>query len=213
MPNKPVIAVTADSPEDGRSYCGLVSRCGGVPLLITPNSIDGHDRLGLVGGMLLGNAPFAAPSSEGLVLGDTMTRLLPTILDFDLPLVAVGNGIHSLNAAMGGRSPRALRGHEGDGGKSARHHIYIAPGSKLASIVGAGGFVRVNSLHRWGIEDAWRSPDLMTAAYAVDDGIVESVESPGHSLVIGVQFRPDIPREVPPNFDNLFHLLIERAGR
>ena len=36
---------------------------------------------------------------------------------------------------------------------------------------------------------------------------------PDYSLVIGVQFRPDRPREVPPNFDNLFHLLVERAGR
>lgn len=163
--------------------------------------------------MLLGNHPFGVGSGGRLVIGDTMTRLLPTILDFDLPLVAVGDGLHSLNAAMGGGNPRALRGHEGDDGASARHHIYIAPGSKLASIVGAGGFVRVNSRHRWGIGDAQRSPDLMTAAYSIEDGVIESVESPTHSLVVGVQFRPDLPREVPPNFDNLFHLLIERAGR
>ena len=73
--------------------------------------------------------------------------------------------------------------------------------------------MRVNSLHRMGMRDAQRSPDLMTAAYSVEDGIIEAVESPDYSLVIGVQFRPDRPREVPPNFDNLFHLLVERAGR
>lgn len=213
MPNQPVIAITAGSEDDGRAYCDLISRCGGTPLLITPDSIERHDQLGLVGGLLIGNAPADFQESASLVLSDTMSRLLPTVFEFDLPIIAVGDGMHSLNMAMGGRDPVPVSGHEGDEGGSARHHIYVAPGSKLASIVGAGGFVRVNSLHREGIRDAQRSPKLMTAAYAVDDGAIEAVESPDYSLVIGVQFRPDRPREVPPNFDNLFHLLVERAGR
>ena len=213
MPNQPVIAITAGSDDDGRLYSDLVSRCGGLPLLITPDSIARHDQLGLIGGILLGNAPADFDDGASLVLSDTMTRLLPTVFEFDLPIVAVGDGIHSLNIAMGGREPVPVSGHEGDQDASTRHHIYVAPGSKLASIVGAGGFVRVNSLHRMGIRDAQRSPKLMTAAYAVEDGTIEAVESPDYSLVIGVQFRPDRPREVPPNFDNLFHLLVERAGR
>ena len=213
MPNQPVIAITAGSDDDGRLYSDLVSRCGGLPLLITPDSIERHDQLGLIGGILLGNAPADFDDGASLVLSDTMTRLLPTVFEFDLPIVAVGDGMHSLNVAMGGRDPVPVSGHEGDQDASTRHHIYVAPGSKLASIVGAGGFVRVNSLHRMGIRDAQRSPKLMTAAYAVEDGTIEAVESPDYSLVIGVQFRPDRPREVPPNFDNLFHLLVERAGR
>ena len=213
MSDQPVIAITAGSDDDGRLYSDLISRCGGVPLLITPDSIERHDQLGIVGGLLLGNAPADFDNGASLVLSDTMTRLLPTILDFDLPVVAVGDGVHSLNMAMGGGRPVPVSGHEGNEDVSARHHIYIAPGSKLASIVGAGGFVRVNSLHRMGMRDAQRSSKLMTAAYAVEDGVIEAVESPDYSLVIGVQFRPDRPREVPPNFDNLFHLLVERAGR
>ena len=213
MSNQPVIAVTAGSKDDGRLLCDLISRCGGVPLLITPDAIERHDQLGIVGGLLIGNPPADLQESTSLVLGDTMSRLLPTVFEFDLPIVAVGDGMHSLNVAMGGREPAPVSGHEGDEDATTRHHIYVAPGSKLASIVGAGGFVRVNSMHRLGIRDAQRSPRLMTAAYAVDDGTIEAVESPDYSLVIGVQFRPDRPREVPPNFDNLFHLLVERAGR
>ncbi len=213
MPNQPVIAITAGSDDDGRLYSDLVNRCGGLPLLITPDSIERHDQLGIVGGLLIGNAPADFDDGVSLVLSDTMTRLLPTVFEFDLPIVAIGDGMHSLNVAMGGREPVPVSGHEADENASSRHHIYVAPGSKLASIVGAGGFVRVNSLHRMGIRDAQRSPKLMTAAYAVEDGTIEAVESPDYSLVIGVQFRPDRPREVPPNFDNLFHLLVERAGR
>lgn len=181
--------------------------------MVTPDSIGRHDRLGAVGGLLLGNSPADFRTGAALVLGDTMTRLLPTVLDFDLPVVAVGDGMHSLNVAMGGREPLPVSGHAEDEDGSARHHIYVAPGSKLASVVGAGGFVRVNSRHRVGIRDAQRSSELMTAAYAVDDGVIEAIEGPDYSLVVGVQFRPEYPREVPPNFDNLFHLLVERAGR
>ncbi len=214
MSKHPVIAITAASQDDGRLFSDLISRCGGVPLLITPHSIERHDQLGLVGGLLLGNPPSHFDNGASLVLRDTMTRLFPTVLNFDLPVVAVGDGIHSLNIAMGGRPPAPVPDHEGiDDDASVRHHIYVTPGSKLASIVGAGGFVRVNSLHKLGIRDGQRSPDLATAAYSVEDGIIEAVESPDYSLVIGVQFRPDHPREVPPNFDNLFHLLVERAGR
>ncbi len=213
MPNQPVIAITASTEEDGRLYSELISRCGGEPLLITPNSIADHEQLAQVGGMLLGNGPSDSPNGSALVLNDTMTRLLPTILDFDLPVIAVGGGMHSLNIAMGGGEPRAVPDHDTNGDKPTFHHIYIAPGCKLAAIVGAGGFVRVNTRHRVGIKEGQRSPDLMTSAYSVEDGVIEGIESPDHSLVVGVQFQPERPREVPPNFDNLFHLLVERAGR
>ena len=71
-------------------------------LLITPGSIERHDQLGLVGGLLLGNAPADFQESASLVLSDTMARLLPTVFEFDLPIVAIGDGMHSLNVAMGG---------------------------------------------------------------------------------------------------------------
>ncbi len=212
MTSPPVIAITASSEEDGRLYSDLISRCGGEPLLITPDSIADHNQLAQFGGMLLGNGPAKPSNGAGMVLNDTMTRLLPTILDFDLPLIAAGGGMHSLNMAMGGGEPQTRPDHYADGDESVFHHVYVAPGCKLAAIVGAGGFVRVNSRHRQGIKEPQRSPDLMTAAYSIEDGVIEAVESPDHSLVIGVQFQPERPREVPPHFDNLFHLLVERAG-
>lgn len=213
LPNRPVIAVTVNFEEDGRLFTDLISRCGGDPLLITSDSIAEHEQLAQVGGMLLGNGPTELSNGSARVLNDTMTRLLPTILDFDLPLIAVGGGMHSLNMAMGGGEPQKVHDHDSDGDKSTFHHIYVAPGCKLAAIVGAGGFVRVNSRHGIGIKEPQRSADLMAAAYSVEDGVIEAIESPGHSLVVGVQFQPERPREVPPHFDNLFHLLVERAGR
>ena len=57
----------------------------------------------------------------------------------------------------------------------AYHHIYISPGSKLAAVVGSGGFVRVNSRHRVGnARGSEVSPYLLASAYSLEDGLIEA---------------------------------------
>ncbi|GIS95827.1 MAG: hypothetical protein CM1200mP22_30640 [Dehalococcoidia bacterium] len=70
-------------------------------------------------------------------------------------------------------------------GGPAYHTIYIAPGSKVAPVIGMAGFFRVNSLHHRGVKEAHRAHRLMTTAYEVDGGLIEGLESPEHSWVIG----------------------------
>ena len=134
-----------------------------------------------------------------------------------MPVLGVGPGMIALNVAFGGAAPTEVVGHDvelEDGEPvSAYHRIYIAPGSKLAAIVGSGGFVRVNSRHGVGLRDAHKSPRLLASAYGLDDGVVEALESPEHDWVIAVQFNPERRMEVPPQFDRLFQGLVERAAR
>ena len=59
--------------------------------------------------------------------------------------------------------------------------------------------------------EAQRSAQLMTSAYSVEDGLIEGLESPNHSWVIGVQCHPERQDEVPRSFSNLFAGLCERA--
>ena len=87
----------------------------------------------------------------------------------------------------------------------------MAPGAKAAAIVGSAGFFRVNSLHHQGLREAQRSPRLMTSAYSVEDGLIEGLESPNHSWVIGLQCHPERQDEVPRTFANLFAGFYERA--
>ena len=44
----------------------------------------------------------------------------------------------------------------------------------------------------------------MSTAYSVEDGLVEGLESPEHSWVIGLQCHPERKDEVPRSFANLF---------
>ena len=229
MPVTPTIGITAESEGEASPYCEVVRRAGGTPKVVLPCpgrdtgvSLKQVDGLLLSGGADLGplwyrdrhQAPDFKGASEER---DAMeASLLRAALERDMPVLGGCRGMQAINVAFGGSLISDLPGHdssEEDGEEvSAYHRIYISPGSKLASIIGSGGFVRVNSLHHQGLKEAQRSPRLLASAYSLDDGVVEALESPDHDWVIGVQFHPERRKEVPPQFERLFQALVERAG-
>ncbi|MDA1347267.1 MAG: gamma-glutamyl-gamma-aminobutyrate hydrolase family protein [Chloroflexi bacterium] len=147
--------------------------------------------------------------------GDLTRSLLLAALDVNMAVLCISGGFQLLNSALGGGPARPIDEHALAGGSSeggpAYHRIYIAPGSKLAAVVGSGGFVRVNSRHDTGIREADKSSSLLASAYSLEDGVIEALESPEHRWVIGVQFQPELRGELPPHFDRLFQSLADRA--
>ncbi len=143
--------------------------------------------------------------------------LLAAALDRDMPVLALARGMQLLNLAFGGQPLTEVPSHGADPGdgdtKSSRHMVYLSPGSKLAAILGMGGFFRVNSRHRLGVREGRKSPRLLASAYGLDDGVIEGLESPEHDWVVGVQCCPERQNEVPPAFKNLFVAFTERAER
>ena len=132
-----------------------------------------------------------------------------------MPVLAICRGMHLLNVALGGKLiqdiPNHRAGPAAEDRKSAYHRIYISPGSRLGAIIGAGGFVRVNSRHHQGLREAQKAGPLIASAYSLDDGIIEAVESPDYDWVIGVQWHPEREDEMPKGFGNLFQGFVERA--
>ena len=151
-------------------------------------------------------------------LGNWCSDLLSRAMYYNMPVLAMCQGMQVLNVALGGEAKLQMDAHllkkTGEWYQhvmSDRHQIYISPGSKLAAILGSGGFVRVNSYHGAGISQAGQSKSLVSSAYSVDDGVVEAVESPNHDWIIGVQWHNEIYDEVPKNFSNIFHAFVERT--
>ena len=207
MSDKPSIGIAATSQTDVAPYRKILHRHGGglVPVLADREQ-SADDRLRRVHGLLV-----TEWSGGGFAVS-----LVRTALERNMPVLAVHEGMHALNVAFGGDGPEDIQGHgvvQDEPMESSYHRIFITPGSKLAAIVGSGGFVRVNSRHLQGLTERQRSPRLMTSAYALDDGVMEGLESPDHDWVIGVQFSPERRMEVPPHFDRLFQGLVERAER
>lgn len=206
--NTPTIGILAAANEHANACASSIERLGGRALRIdAADDAPADVSLHLIDALVCGD-------DAGLSV--SAIELLRAALDDDMPVYAVGEGMQLLNAAFGGKPSQAVSAHSeiGDDGvlTAAYHHIYIAPGSRLAAVVGSGGFVRVNSSHRRGLREAQKSPYLLASAYSLEDGVLEALESSRHRWVIGVQFRPERRMEVPPHFDRLFQSLLERAA-
>ena len=149
-------------------------------------------------------------------LDDLELRLLDYALGQDMPVLAISRGMQLLNVAFGGKLIQDVTDHrvERQDGQwvSTMHQIFLSPGSKAAATIGMSGFFRVNSRHHQGLNEAQRSPRLMATAFSVEDGMVEGLESPEHSWVVGLQCRPERQDEVPRIFANLFAALAERSS-
>lgn len=209
---KPLIGLIAASHADARLCAAAIGSCEAQPLRIAPaDYATPENALGIVNALAFCGADADVDGGS-----DAEVDLLRAALDRDMPIYAIGGAMHTLNIALGGLPPPAIDNHAavdcGDESASEYHHIYIAPGSRLAAVVGSGGFVRVNSRHRRGIREAQKSAWLLASAYSLEDGVIEALESARHRWVIGVQFRPELRMELPPHFHRLFQSLVERAA-
>ena len=222
---QPIVGVSSTDVEGTVLCARIIERSGGRPRAIVslgdlPEDapLVGLRALVIAGGPEVGledcdDSEAGPEETDGP--GSLELGLLAAALDADVPTLCVGRGLHALNVALGGAAAKSVPEHgsrlDGDDHVSAYHRIYITPGSKLAAVVGSGGFVRVNSRHRQGLREAQKSRLLMASAYSLDDGIIEGLESPDHRWVIGVQFQPERRGELPPHFDRLFQSLVDRA--
>lgn len=206
---KPVVGLIAASDADARLCAAAIESCDALPLRIVPDDYaTPDDALRHVYGLA-----FCGADGDG---GAADVALMRAALDCDMPIYAIGGAMLTLNIALGGKPALPLDNHAAADcdaeSASEYHHIYIAPGSRLAAVVGSGGFVRVNSRHRRGIREAQKSAWLLASAYSLEDGAIEALESARHRWVIGVQFRPERRMELPPHFHRLFQSLAERAA-
>ncbi len=226
-----IIAITSSSTKNARRYVAVMEAAGAEVRLLMPDDHSGvatEELMDGVGGLLLSGGPDIGPAlyraepdpEAGLKLNrpldDLELRILNHALERDMPVLAICRGMQLLNVAFGGKLIQDLPDHKAqkiDGDwQSAHHEIYIAPGAKAAAVIGMAGFFKVNSLHHQGLKEAQRAPRLMTTAYEVEDGLIEGLESPEHSWVIGLQCHPERQDEVPKLFGNLFLGLEDRAS-
>lgn len=144
---------------------------------------------------------------------EKLKEFLIQCIQANIPILCTGYALHILNCCLNGLKPISTPNHSVDNKKSSYHRIFISPGSKLASILGSGGFVRVNSRHSYSITEAQKSSDVIASAYSLDDGIIEAIESPEDLFIIAVQFNPELRGEIPPHFDKLFTSFIKACKK
>lgn len=224
----PAIGVVASSEFEANRYVEAMVKRGVEKNVLLPLPASRvADTIVTVDGLLFCGGPDINPEkyggktnpNAGLQLNPQLDEwelpLLRSALELDMPVLGICRGMHLINVCFGGSLIQDIDGHDlnDEDRKSSKsyHQVYISPGSKVAGILGSGGFVRVNSLHHQGLKEPQKATSLMASVYSLADGIIEALESPYHDCVIGVQWHNECERELPKSFGRLFDGLIERS--
>ncbi|MFQ5933927.1 MAG: gamma-glutamyl-gamma-aminobutyrate hydrolase family protein [Dehalococcoidia bacterium] len=220
----PVIGITTSKTAKAVRYKRAIERVGGAPVLLRPKSnvsldavLDSIDGLVLSGGEDIDPAYYDDPpqnSTPDMERDAFELPLITSALDRDMPILGICRGMEAINVSLGGKLKQHIDGHRTKGKReSAYHDVYVAPGSRLGAILGGGPIMRVNSRHHQGFTQPIKAPALLASAYALEGDVIEGIEAPLYSWVIGVQWHPEREAEVHPKNMNLFSALVEAARR
>ena len=224
---RPVVGITlGDGDRRGyhsmrEDYVRSVERSEAIPLVLPASRpadaaaiLDRVDGLVLSGGIDVDPALYGRPRHPKLgrvdrERDDFELALTREALERDLPILAICRGHQVLNVAVGGTLiqdiPSEVKGavtHDAPGRRTRRSHaVEVVAASKLAEILGEGAH-SVNSFHHQAIDEL--GAGLAVSARSPKDGIVEGVEMPGRSFVIGVQWHPESFWNQVRSFQGLF---------
>jgi putative glutamine amidotransferase len=202
---RPLIGVTKPDRGDLPSFWATVLAlrlCGARVISVTaraPGVALSLDGLLLSGGRDVHPSRFETAPKAGYRYDDDREAMeldwLARARSADLPTLAICRGAQLMNVAAGG----ALHMNVADTFRAARYPSHwleqlwfrktaeVAPGSRLAGIVGPGD-LRINSFHSQAVERL--GGGLRVSAREID-GAVQAIEDPTRRFWLGVQFHPE----------------------
>jgi putative glutamine amidotransferase len=214
-----------------QDYVRATETAGGLPVVLAPVSeglieplLDRLDGLILSGGSdvdpaLYGEQPHPKLGRVVRERDDFELALTRKALARDLPILAICRGHQVLNVAMGGTliqdiasQWRGSAAHDHDSRRERwlrAHEVRILPGTRVREILGKD-VVAVNSFHHQAVRDLGEG--LVVSAISSDDRVVEAVEKPSASFVLGVQWHPESFWNQSDGFQPLFEALVRASG-
>lgn len=216
---KPVIGITCpwsvetwgDSIESGgyyyvgKFYVEAICKYGGIPLLITPEHIQGDDIdedilsiMNIVQGILFtGGGDARKFSSDELPILKKQqeirysfeSELMRKAYDQGIPMLGICRGYQMITEVFGGSlGENIIEGHSQDrSGWEAWHKVFINKDSWLYSTIGKEEW-EVNSFH---IQEVSKIPEDFIISATSEDGIIEGIEAVNHPFLVGFQFHPE----------------------
>jgi putative glutamine amidotransferase len=209
-------------------YCRSIVLAGGAPVLIPlelgePAWRAIYERLdGILfpGGvdvapLFYGQDPHPQLGRVDDALDEAELLLARWALVEHIPVLGICRGIQLLNVAAGGSLIQDIPAQFSGALRHASsetvyaHQVHIEPETRLADALGTRE-CRTNSRHHQAIQDV--APGFKITAYA-PDGIVEGIEMPGVSFIVGVQWHPENLAPTDPQQLGLFRSFVQAAEK
>ncbi|MES2017736.1 MAG: gamma-glutamyl-gamma-aminobutyrate hydrolase family protein [Pseudomonadota bacterium] len=196
-------------------YVNALVAAGCTPLILPAlgEVADIEAVLGACHGVMLTGSPsnvhprhYGEPMQDARLRLDaardaTTLPLIRAVLARGMPLLGICRGFQEINVAMGGTLHQAVHAVTGmrdhredkqaglDQQYAAAHAVTLAPGGRLAQILGHDGELQVNSLHGQGVDRL--APGLVVEARAAD-GLVEAFsDSAATGFALALQWHPE----------------------
>lgn len=190
-----------------RTYSLAVQRAGGIALILPPDDVVAEspdDLLDLIDALILAGGSDIDPGSYGAQPHPETRGTWPErdrfeialgtrALERDMPVLGICRGMQMLNVIQGGTLNQHVRDlvdndlHRHTPGVFTDHRVELDAGSLAARVVG-GERTEVKSAHHQGVEGLGEG---VIATGRADDGLVEAIELPGKSFVVGVLWHPE----------------------
>ncbi len=222
---RPIIGITQDMElkKDGKgfwayldsNYARAIYRFGGMPLMIPIVDTEGAaaEFAKQMDGLLLSGGDDIHPRYYGEEITGKVNLSPDRRTEFDIALLketlALGKpalgiclGVQTMNVYFGGTLHQDMPGHKATD-TDLRHEVALVGESRLKQMLGVER-VTVNSYHHQAIKEP--AKELLPSAVS-DDGIVECLELPGKSFVVGVQWHPERMQD-DPHAEKLFRAFI-----
>ena len=240
MSDRPRIVVTLHGPEQAAleeptwagfdNYLDAVRRAGGEPIAVDPTM--GHEAreaaFGAMDGLLLPGGADLDPALYGeeahpavaveAVRDDLELAAWTAARASGVPIFGVCRGFQAINVFSGGRLEQHLEGHDSPTDAPEAHPLHLEATSQLARILGETDpllTTEVNSYHHQAVRPADLAPGLVASAVAPhrDGDLVEALEAANaEDWLIGVQFHPERPEFIGPEFTRLWRAFVDAAG-
>jgi putative glutamine amidotransferase len=212
-------------------YSRAVEAAGGLPVILAPMS----SRTGLwqfverLDGILISGGDFDIhPSFYGEKAIPGLGKIKAERTEFELeltslalkrnvPLLGICGGAQAINVALGGslyqdiasQLPNAGKHQQGKKKETGGHRIQIEPRTRLRRIV-RERILEVNTTHHQAVKQLGKGLVINATA---DDGLIEGIESPNHSFVLGVQWHPEVLAFRYPHQRRIFSFFVSICRR
>jgi len=194
-----------------RTYSLCVADAGAIPVILPADEASEaapDELLDILDGLILSGGADLDPASYGAEPHGTTTNykaerdrfelaLCRRAIERDMPVLGICRGMQLLNVACGGTLDQNLadsRVHIETPGVFSSHPVRLEDGSLAARAMGEN-LVEVHSHHHQGIDRL--GDGLIVSGWADPGEVVEAIEMPDKTFVLGLIWHPEENRRSP----------------